>query len=189
MSDFEQRFQEYLDQQEEQHKEEFRIQRNAFQSGYEFPMRVSYRNDDPSFFWGIKDLGRTDRLCSEYCYYASCEGMTVPQLEAYFQAGNKIRHALAEPTERGHTYTLIDLVLCTDAIPSDLRKKLRRHSDVIQYKDEAGTGWSEVRICVVDLNSGEIITNKDGGPLKNRLTGNLEEKRTSFFEKMFGRKK
>lgn len=189
MSDFDQRFQEYLDQQEEQHKDEFRIQRNAFQSGYEFPMRVSYRNDDPSFFWGIKDLGRTDRLCSEYCYYASCQGMTVPQLEAYFQAGNKIRHALAEPTERGHTYTLIDLVLCTDAIPSDLRKKLRRHSDVIHYKDEAGTGWSEVRVCVVDLSTGEIVTNKDGGPLKNRLTGNLEEKRTSFFDKLFGRKK
>ena len=54
MSDFKEKFDEYLDKQAEIHAADFQVQRNVVQSGYAFPMSASYRNDDPRYMLGIK---------------------------------------------------------------------------------------------------------------------------------------
>ena len=185
MSDFQERAAAYIDRLEELHAKDFRIQRDVEQSGYEFPLRVSYRNDDPRYLLGIRGSIGTDSLCSEYCFFTAWETLTADKLEEYFTACNTIRDELTEQRHPGHQFTMIGLVVCTEHFPKPLQRKLRRHTDIKRYKTD-GTGWSEIRICVVDLADETIYPNADGESLKNRLTQGVPERHTGFFARLLG---
>lgn len=186
MSDFKEKFDEYLDKQAEIHAADFQVQRNVVQSGYAFPMSASYRNDDPRYMLGIKGALQDENLCGEYCFFAPCEQLTEEKLDWYFEAGNTIRDALTEQSAPGHQFTMIGLVLCTEGFSPKLHRKVRRHSDIKRYK-KTGTGWSEVRICVVDLADGAVYANADGDALKRRLTKGVPQTKPSIWAKLLGR--
>lgn len=186
MSEFNEKFECYLEQQEALHAADFRIDRDVEQSGYPFAMSASYRNDNPRCMLGIKGALESDNLCSEYCFFTACEELTADKLDGYFAAGDKIRDALTEEGQPGHQFTMIGLVLCTQRFPQKLQRKLRRHSDIKRYK-QTGTGWSEIRICVVDLADGMIYANADGNALKRRLTQGVPQPKPSIWAKLFGR--
>ncbi|MDO5548824.1 MAG: hypothetical protein Q4F79_10095 [Eubacteriales bacterium] len=186
MSEWKEKVENYLQQQEEIHAADFAVKRNVVQSGYAFSMSASYRNDDPRYMLGIKGALENDNLCSEYCFFADCEELTAEKLDWYFTAGNEIRDALTEQGQSGHQFTMIGLVLCTENFPKNLHRKVRRHSDIKRYK-KTGTGWSEVRICVVDLADGMIYANADGDALKRRLTQGVPQQKPSLWAKLLGR--
>lgn len=185
MSEFLWRFQNYINKQEELHREEFLVERDVRQAEHDFALKASFRNDDPRYMFGIKGALRTDSLCSEYCYFDSCEQITPQKLDEYFALADTLRDEVTEYMNAGHQYTMVGMVICTDRGAAEVKKKLRRYSAVKRYR-APGNGWSEIRVCVVDLPSGEVYANSDGEALKRRLTEGVQPKQKGFFSKLFG---
>ncbi len=185
MSEFETRFASFLEQQKEIHKEDFHISNRSCAAGHAFPLMVSFRNTDRSYMMNIKGAPSNPNVCAEYCFYEPCQTLTEELLDVYLELAVAMRDELAEPDVEGHQYTMLGLVLCTEHLPVELEKKIRRFSKVLRYK-EPQTGWSEVRLCVVDLANQKIVANKDGKALQNRIENGVEKAPRNWFAKLFG---
>lgn len=185
MSDFEPRFQAFLEKQKQLHQEEFQISTRGAAAGHRFPLLVSFRNNDRSYMMNIKGAPSNPNVCGEYCFYEPCETLTEDKLDEYLELSVAMRDELAEPDAEGHQYTMLGLVLCTDDFKPELEKKVKKFSKVLKYK-EPQTGWSEVRLCVVDLKTNTVIANRDGKALKNRIENGVEKPRVGWFSKMLG---
>ncbi|MFQ6831646.1 hypothetical protein, partial [Butyricicoccus pullicaecorum] len=65
-------------------------------------------------------------------------------------------------------FTLISVVLvCRECDPAALRR-LRRYASEVNYRAPE-SGWSSIRLAVVDASSGKIHANRLGAPLVNLL--------------------
>lgn len=184
MSGFEERLDLYLERQEKLHAKGFQTERSAVQSGHEFAMLASYRNDDPRFLLGVPGTLRRDSLCSEYCFFESCEELTEERLNDLLELADRVRDELTDYRSPAHKYTMVGLVICTDTLAPKLKKQVQRFSSIKRYEPQ-GNGWSEIRLCAVELNTGEIACNKEGKALKHRLTSDEEKKPEGFFGRLF----
>lgn len=79
---------------------------------------------------------------------------------------------------------MISLVVVSNALSSACRKKLRRYSSVMKYQTPLH-GWSEIRICVVDITNGTVISSKDSTALKQRIVHGIAKEKTGFISQLF----
>ena len=188
MKPFNQQACDFFEQQKAIHAGHFNLRQDIRQCGHQFPLCVSFCNTDPSYFMGIQSSISCQRICSEFCFFDSCESLTEDQLTSYFSLAEAIREELTDAAGPNHHYTMISLVLLTRQLSPDCRKILRRVSSVKRYQPPL-SGWSEIRVCVVEADSGKSTCNGDGSALQERITKGIpaKQKNTNFFTRWFSR--
>lgn len=88
-------------------------------------------------------------------------------LEDWWGYALGLERTLVQPGE-DHSFTLISLVLACGEIDRAAQKKIKKLSCEKQY-DGGKSGWSSLRLAVVDLAGRKILTNSSGDPLKGIL--------------------
>lgn len=188
MKPFNQQACDFFEQQKALHAGHFHLRQDIQQCGHNFPLCASFCNTDPSYFMGIQSSISCQRTCSEFCFFDSCESLTANQLTSYLSLAETIREELTDAADPNHHYTMISLVLLTRQLSPDCRKILRRFSSVKRYQPPL-SGWSEIRVCVMESDSGQSICNRDGSALQERITKGIpaKQKNTNFFTRWFSR--
>lgn len=81
---------------------------------------------------------------------------------AYVQ---KLQEELVQADE-DHGFTIISLTIATQNLDTKLHKAIHKMYNDVQYRG-AQAGWSNIRVCVVDLATGKCVTDKCGAVLGN----------------------
>lgn len=173
MSDFEKSAQEFFNKAEKQYPAPFQVEFDYTCCDKVFPMMAGYENRDPRYLFGIKSSISQDTLCCEKCFFDSCEMLDEQKLDEYIALFKRLQDECVLCTDPTHEFTLISFVLCTQNVERKMEKKIKRIRDSRRYKKDK-YGWSELRLCVVDLAQGKYICNHMGKAVVQCLTRDME---------------
>ena len=169
MNTFEQRAQAFLQQAEKQYPAPFCIEHDYVCCDRQFPMMAGYESRDPRYLFGIKSSLAQDTLCGEKCFFDCCESLDEQKLAQYTELFRNLQDTCVPCTDPTHEFTLISFVLCTDHVDKSIEKKIKRIRDSRRYKKEK-YGWSELRLCVVDVSEQKYYCNRMGKAVVECLT-------------------
>ena len=169
MSEFETYAHEFLHKAEKQYPAPFQVEYDYTCCDKVFPMMAGYESRDPRYLFGIKSSISQDTICGEKCFFDICETLDEQKLEQYTALFKRLQDECVPCKEPAHEFTLISFVLCTNEVDRSIEKKIKRIRDSRRYKKDK-YGWSELRLCVVDLSSNKYICNRMGKAVVECLT-------------------
>lgn len=116
---------------------------------------------------GLISVGASTLHSNEHRLLFSVPHLDKDTLEDWWQYALTLQKNLVKPDPH-HLFTLISVVLvCRECDPAALRR-LRRYASEVNYRAPQ-SGWSSIRLAVVDASSGKIHANRLGAPLVNLL--------------------
>jgi hypothetical protein len=107
----------------------------------------------------------------EYALFFGEENFSQERFEAVVSLIETGESSLVKPHSE-HMYTFLTGVVLTRGLDREVAKLVKRYKWRKSYKFSIH-GWCHIRLAVIDLDSGEIVTNRDGKDLKKMLRGAL----------------
>lgn len=151
----------------------FSIERDITVLDRSLPMLAAYHNNSPKpfLFFAKSVVGSS---CHEYCYFDFAQTLDSAALSDYFDFFLKTHDYMVNPSERDHEFTFVSFIIFTEELSKDLQKQIKKFSLERKYKPPQ-SGWSSVRVAVIDSKNKKIYTNSMGSTLKDRLLVSLKK--------------
>lgn len=134
-------------------------------------LRADFHTSAQNRLFGIVPTGRTTH-CHEYRLLFAVPELSGEGLDDWWAYAVQLQHELVKP-DPTHEFSLVSLILATDGFDRASEKKLKRLSSEEHYEKTGATGWSSVRLAVIDLPRGKVYANAMGSPLRDLLKKQL----------------
>ena len=172
MTDFSKLFERLLELAEEDMRKDFTLRRDALVEGRWIALVAYFDLEGERKPFGLIPTG-VKTHCHERCLFMPAEGLTGEDLEEALNFISRVHDNLVDANQT-HEFSLFSLVLVTDHFDRTLHKRLKKYAHDVRHRSPA-RGWSSVRVAVVDLSAGTILTNKLGAPLGDRLRQTVQQ--------------
>lgn len=172
MTDFSKQFERMLDLAEADMRKDFTLRRDALVEGRWIALDASFDLEGERKPFGLIPTG-VKTHCHERCLFMPAESLTEEGLEEALDFITRVHDNLVNANQT-HEFSLFSLVLVTDRFDRSLHKRLRKYAHDKRHQAPS-RGWSSVRVAVVDLSAGTILTNKLGAPLGDRLKPTVQK--------------
>ncbi|MGE4547934.1 MAG: hypothetical protein AB7C89_00105 [Intestinibacillus sp.] len=166
MTDFSALFEQLLNAAEEDMRKDFTTRRDTLVEGRWIALDASFDLEGERKPFGLIPTG-VKTHCHERCLFIPMQELTGEGLEEALDYITRVHDNLVE-ADQLHEFSLFSLVLVTDHFDHSLHKRVKKYAHDVRHQAPA-RGWSSVRVAVVDLSAGTILTNKLGDTLGDRL--------------------
>lgn len=167
MINFPERFIELRDRIEQALDAQFIQTRSADCLGRIAALRADFHTEAPTKIFGIMPTGRVSH-CHEYRLLFAVPVLDAETLTDWWQYALHLQKELIVP-DKNHEFSLISLILVTGQFDRAAEKALRKLSSEAHYEPLGATGWSSVRLAVIDLERRKVFANAMGSPLRDLL--------------------
>ena len=141
----------------------FNSMRNVSVEGRLTALHAWFDSDSEQKVLGVIPIGGAMLHSHEHRLLFSVPALDLGALDAWWDYAKGLQHTLvrADPL---HQFSIISLILVCGSCEGAALRRLRRLSSDVNYRPPA-TGWSTVRMAVVDASTGKVSTNRAGAPL------------------------
>lgn len=165
-ADFSERFIALRDKIEASLDPRFSLSRGVDCSGKMAALRAEFHTKEVRKLMGLMPTSRTTH-CHEFRMLFAAPVLSERTFPDWWDFAVKLLNDLV-PVDPFHEFTMISVILVTDEADKAVVKQLKRKEYEPRYASP-DTGWSSLRIAVVDLSARKIHVNRMGGPLRDVL--------------------
>lgn len=165
--DFAEKFVSFRDKLEQTQDKAYKSQKNVMVEGRPVPLYSVLNINSERKMFGIMKMGSVGHA-HDFRFLFSEPKLTEEKLIEYFEYGKKIEETAVE-ADKGHDFSMITIVLFCGQIDSAAAKAIKKANAEKKY----ASGWSSVRIGMVDLSTGKIFTNRLGDVVKDIIKSAL----------------
>lgn len=105
--------------------------------------------------------------CHEFRLVYAVPVMDLAALEEWWEFARGLQKEIV-PADPTHEFSMVSLILVAGEVDPAAAKKLKSRASELRYSAPQ-SGWSSVRVALVDLGRGKIHVNRMGGPLRDLI--------------------
>lgn len=105
--------------------------------------------------------------CHEFRLVYAVPVMDLATLEEWWEFARQLQREIV-PADPTHEFSMVSLILVAGEVDPAAAKKLKNRASELRYSAPA-SGWSSVRVALVDLSHRKIHVNRMGGPLRDLI--------------------
>lgn len=140
--------------------------RNAEIAGRAAAMLSTFDLSAERKLFGLMPTGNSGHA-HEYRLLFAVPALDEALLQDWWQYAQSAERELVRP-DRNHDFSIVSLILAVGAVEKNALKSLKKLNAEREFKN-GQSGWSSVRMAVIDLSAHKVHTNRMGDPLKNIL--------------------
>ena len=106
--------------------------------------------------------------CHEFRLVYAVPVMDLPALEDWWEFARQVQHEIV-PADPTHEFSMVSLILVSGQVDPAAVKKLKNRASELRYTAPGTSGWSSVRVALVDLDRRKVHINRMGGPLRELI--------------------
>lgn len=164
ITDFSERFVEFCGKLEQSLPQQFRTSRMVEHNGRIAALSAEFSSSQRKKLMGIMKTSLSSH-CHEFRLVYAVPTLDLAALEDWWEFARSLQQTLV-PVDPTHEYSMISVILvCGEADKSALRK-LGGKAGEVRYRSPL-SGWSSIRVAVVDLGAGKVHANRMGTPLRD----------------------
>lgn len=129
-------------------------------------LRAEYHANEPRKLMGIMPTGHKTH-CHEFRMLFSVPEMTSDAFADWWDFAEKLQQQIV-PVDPLHEFTMVSIILVSDTVDKDVIRALKKKKYEPRY-EEPNSGWSSLRMALVDLGARKIHANPMGGPLRDLI--------------------
>lgn len=159
--DFAEKFVSFRDRFESSQDAAYQSQKNITVEGKVVSLYSALNHDSQRKLFGIMKLGTVGHA-HDFRFLFGEPNLSPEKLLEYYEYGKKIQQTAVNP-DKAHDFSLITVIVACGEIDKAALSKIKKLNSEKQY----ASGWSSLRIGLIDLSSGKIHTNRLGDAVKN----------------------
>lgn len=105
--------------------------------------------------------------CHEFRLVYAVPSMDVKALEEWWEFARGVQKEIV-PADPMHEFSMVSLIFVAGQVEPAAARKLKSRASELRYAAPK-SGWSSVRVALVDLEKRKISVNRMGGPLRELL--------------------
>ncbi len=106
--------------------------------------------------------------CHEFRMIYAVPMMDLPALEEWWQFACDVQKEIV-PADPMHEFSMVSLIFVSGQVDPVVAKKLKNKANELRYHAPKSSGWSSLRVALVDLDRHKIYVNRMGGPLRDLI--------------------
>lgn len=182
IKDFPEQFIDYTRKLEASLPKEFSVKRMEDCCGRVAAVYAEYSNHEQKKLMGIMPTGSVTH-CHEFRLTYAVPVFDMQALTDWWEFACQVQKDIV-PADSTHEFSMISLILVTGQTERAAVRKLKIKASERVY-EKPRSGWSSVRIALVDLQSGKIYASRMGAPLQE-LLGRITQQDKAKADGLFG---
>lgn len=165
---FSENFIDFVNRVEQSLPQQFTRARMVEHNGRVSALTAEYSVQEKKKLLGLMPAGAVSH-CHEFRMVYAAPEMTPEALEDWWEFARGVQNEIV-PADPLHEFSMISLILVAGMVDKAVVRKLKGKVSELHYASP-NTGWSSVRIALVDLSTGKSYANRMGAPLRDLVKG------------------
>lgn len=166
IDNFSERFIEFVGQVEQSLPSSFQRGRMEEHNGRVAALTAEYSTHEKKKLLGLMPTG-TVAHCHEFRLLYAVPKMDMQALEDWWEFARGLQQEIV-PVDPMHEFSMVSLILVAGEVEKAVIRKLKGKASEVTYKKPM-SGWSSVRVALVDLEARKIHINRMGAPLRELI--------------------